>query len=151
MKFITLTLVSLLIGCAGQETPPATTGKISTENSPELPENPSPVLESNVASQTVLTCSKDGSEDVVYTAKTYAESNPCKKDEGLANVRSCVCEVFVDDIVLLMATRTKDWCADSIDTLKNNQNVSISYQGGQNSIKPLHDASYSCSRQDITS
>ena len=144
MKFVLLILVSLFIGCAGQEAPPVDSAAPDLEG---LAESPAPVLDSNVASQTILTCSKEGAENVVYTAKTYSASSPCKKDEGQGTVRSCLCEVFTGDSVLAMATSTRDWCENSaIDSLMSNQGISISYQGRQKSIAPLHDASYTCTK-----
>ena len=154
---IFICLALMFIGCGGSETPidddtdtPNDTFTFPTANggeeeTEESPQERTPNLESSVASQTVLTCSKKGANDVVYTAKTYASPQPCKKDEGLASVRSCVCEIFVDGNVLFMATNTSNWCEnEAIDDLINKQGITVYGSRGAEFVSASHDASYTC-------
>lgn len=146
MKLATVVFISftwMFIGCGGQELP-------NPHTPPPNPPAPGEddvvsILEPNAASQTVLTCSKDGADSVVYTAKTYKSPQPCKKDEGLANVRSCLCEVFFEDNVLFMATETQEWCEDNaINGLMNSQGMTVYGSRGAEFVKAKHDASYTC-------
>ena len=145
----------MFIGCGGSETPidddtgdptaPPATLPPANEERPRSPQGVPENLESSVASQTVLTCSKNGANDVVYTAKTYASAQPCKKDEGLANIRGCLCEVFVEGNVLFMATNTSNWCENEvINGLINNQGMTVYGSRGTEFVNAKHDASYTC-------
>ncbi len=144
MKFALLTLILMFIGCAGQETPPAE-GMAPELNAEESPAGPA--LEPNVASQTVLTCSKDGAENVIYTAKVYEKPQDCKRDEGKGSVRDCRCELLSEDSsfsndVIVMATSTEDFCGQVLEDFNSRQSTTIPSTGKV--IKALHDASYTC-------
>lgn len=160
MKLITLIFLTLMfIGCAGQQTPEppennAGNDKGSEKNDvPLLPPNPSLELEAGVSSQTVLTCSKAGAEDIVYIAKTYEAPRGCQHSR--AEGKMCLCEVLSthgnfenQNGIYLFATQTSDWCEEiAIDNIENNRGVTVHGTGTQTEfVSAAHDESYTCSR-----
>ena len=154
MKLITLIALTLMfIGCASEEpkTPPPGAGA-ENQNNPQLPPSENTNLEANVISQTVLTCSKEGAEDIVYTAKTYQTPKDCDHPEG--EDKNCLCEVLSEDSffddrkgVYLYATSTPDWCEGSaMDSIENNSGITVYGERGTEFKRAAHDASYTCSR-----
>ena len=175
MKFITFICLSLMfVGCAGKNKPAEPNGDNPAGGNPVVQPGPpvltgqqpvpnnqpsQPQLEPGVASQTVLTCSKEGADDVVYTAKTYQVPRDCLKDKNEQKKRKCKCEVFSANAsnpqgVYLFATGTEeDWCeSDALDQIMNNTYVSVNYWDKElkkeieKEIKLLHDPeTFTCS------
>lgn len=161
MKLITLvTLALLFIGCGSNpETPepPLDAGGAEQQGGGGDPILPPPELEMEpeigVASQTILTCSKEGAEDIIYIAKTYETPTPCQ--HSVATGKSCLCEVVSENSffesrngVYLYATSTADWCEGSaLDSIEQNLGVTVyDSEGGTELVNAAHDASYTCSR-----
>jgi len=169
MKLITLiTLALIFIGCgsgnpetpeAPPAAPPETDQKLKTgggkiEDGPLLPPNPSLELEAGVSSQTVLTCSKEGAEDIVYIAKTYEAPRGCQHSR--AEGKMCLCEVLSthgnfenQNGIYLFATETSGWCeGNAIDSIESNRGVTVYGSTGTQTefVSAAHDESYTCSR-----
>lgn len=159
MKLIALiTLALLFIGCGSNPETPADVGGFTTPpgDTPQLPppeEQEVAELEAGVASQTILTCSKEGAEDIIYIAKTYETPKDCQ--HKLATNKSCLCEVVSENSffesrngVYLYATSTGDWCEGSaLDSIEQNLGVTVyDSEGGTELVNAAHDASYTCSR-----
>jgi len=111
-------------------------------------------LETGVASQTVLTCRKEGTEDIVYFAKTYDTPTPCQ--HAKATGKLCLCEVVSENSffnnrngVYLYATSTADWCEkDALNGIEQDLGVTVYGATGTETefVNAAHDASYTCSR-----
>ncbi len=159
MKLIlSLCLTLMFIGCAGQtpEDLPEQENPVIDNPLPTLPPE-SVELGEGISSQAVLTCSKEGAEDIVYTAQTYQIPRPCQhtKAEG----KSCVCEVVStnekfsgqNDIFLFATGSNANWCEEvAMDQIMNGQGVTLSYQDGDKTeskfVQAAHDVSYTCTR-----
>ncbi|MDE0151018.1 MAG: hypothetical protein OXK80_00780 [Bdellovibrionales bacterium] len=159
MKLITLIIFTLMfIGCSSQETPPGA-GDLEDPNAP--PMTPPPAVESvpsaeltaGVSSQTILTCSKEGADDIVYVAKTYQTPKGCEHPKGEGKL--CLCEVSSEDSffdnrngIYLYATSTGDWCeGGALDSIENNRGVTVYGTGIETEfVGAAHDESYTCSR-----
>lgn len=157
MKLITLIIFTLMfIGCSSQETPPPGTGGGQNQGPPIIPPPSGPedvVLEAEISSQTILTCSKEGADDIVYLARTYETPQACKHSG--AEGKLCVCEVVSthgnfenQNGIYLFATQTGGWCEGSaIDSIENNRGVTVHGTGTETEfVSAAHDESYTCSR-----
>ena len=159
MKLITLIALTLMfIGCASEdpEVPLPGTGGGINQGPPVIPPPPpGPVveLETGTSSQTILTCSKEGADDIVYVAKTYETPRACQHSQ--AEGKACLCEVGSthgnfenQNGIYLYATSTGDWCEGSaIDSIENNLGVTVYGTGTETEfVSAAHDASYTCSR-----
>ena len=167
MKLITFVIsIFIFIGCAGQETPPILSRGENEE--PPVTPPPAPVIkpDAEVSSQTVLTCSKEGAENVVYNVKTYETSMPCQHSRydnvnnggDVNNQVNCLCEVSSEhpqfqgaNGIVAFANSTRQWCEEYVvNRFISGKGILVySLRNGRTISEDLplpHDSSYTCVR-----